>query len=65
MDGWTETDRQTGRQRDGYLDDGVTPRRGLDGPPAALCLVVGSVVSFGLDLYLQLILAKLAGQGPV
>ena len=48
-----------------YLDDRVSPRGGLDGSPAALRLVVGPVVSLGLHLDLQLILAVLAGEGAV
>ena len=43
----------------------MTSRGGLDGSPAALGLVVGPVVGLGVHVDLQLILAKLAGQGPV
>lgn len=48
-----------------YLDDWVTSRGGFDSSSAAFCFIVRSVVSFGLDLYLQLKLAKLARQGPI
>ena len=36
-----------------YLHDGVSSRQSLDGPAAALRLVVGPVVGLGLQLDLQ------------
>lgn len=48
-----------------YLDDRVATGRCFDGSSAALGLVVRSVVGFGLHLYLQVILAKLARQWPI
>ena len=36
-----------------YLNDGVAPGQGFDGPAAPLRLVVGAVVGFGLHLDLQ------------
>lgn len=51
--------------KNGYLDDGVASRSRFDGPSAALGFIVGSVVRFGLHLYLQLVLTKLARQRPV
>lgn len=51
--------------RNGYLDNGVPSWSCFDGPSATLGFVVSSMVGFGLHLYLQLILAKLARQRPV
>lgn len=48
-----------------YLDKWVATRCCFDRSSAALCLIVRSVVGFGLHLYLQVILAKLAWQRPV
>lgn len=48
-----------------YLDDWMTSRCCFDGSSTALCFIMCSVVGFGLHLYLQLILAKLAWQWPI
>ena len=48
-----------------YLDDWVATGCCFDGSSAALSLIVRSVVGFGLNLYLQVILAKLAWQRPI
>lgn len=48
-----------------HLDDRVSTGGCLDRAPAALGLIVGSVVAPRLHLDLQLTLAVLAGQGPI
>lgn len=48
-----------------YLHAGVSPRRRLHGPPAALGLVVGSVVGLGLHLDPQLVGPRVRRQLPV
>ncbi|KAG7271968.1 hypothetical protein CRUP_023848 [Coryphaenoides rupestris] len=48
-----------------YLNHRMPSTGGLDGPPAALRLIVGSVVRPGLLLDHQLVGARVAGQGPL
>ena len=48
-----------------YLNDRMATGRCFDGSSAALSFVVGPVMSLGVHLYFQLILAKLAGERPV
>jgi len=35
-----------------HLDNRVSPRRGFDSPSAAFCLIMSSVMSFGVNLNL-------------
>lgn len=53
------------KSRNWHLDDGVSSGGCFDGASAALRLIMGPVVGFGLDLQPQLILAVLTGQRPV
>lgn len=43
-----------------HLDHRVTSSRGFDRPSAALGLIVGSVVGFGLHLHVELVLIAAA-----
>lgn len=50
---------------DKYLNNWMSPSKGLHGPSASLCFIVSTMVRFRLNLDLQAIWSRTGGQLPV